>query len=156
MDTKNKIRKEAVIPAKKKYTFFLNEYSDFAFSNCPQCSQKTKLRKIALAIHIDPNQLFTLNKKCRFCPSCELIIAKKSEIESIMAQTFETRRPEIVGNEYLIIGTADKKAWRYMSSNSFSPKTALKSVTIFKDIVHFEIVGGWMPPPSSSTPNGKP
>ncbi len=152
----DKIRKEADFSAKRKYTFFLNEYSDFAFSNCPQCSQKTKIRKIALAIHIDPNQLFTLNKKCRFCPSCELIIAKKPEIESIMAQTFETRRPEIVGNEYLIMGTIDKKSWRLFNNNTIYPETALKSVSIFKDVVQFKMVGGWTPPPSTSTPNGKP
>ena len=47
---------------KTRHYFFLNPYEDCAFTKCPKCDQATKVRKFPLAIHIDPNQLFFLNK----------------------------------------------------------------------------------------------
>jgi MinD superfamily P-loop ATPase len=145
MDAIDRIRKRMALSAERKYTFFLNGHPDFAFSNCPRCSTKTRVRKFALLIHIDPNQFFVLNKKCRFCTNCELIIAKKEEVESIMAWTFEKRSPEIIGNDYLIMGTVDKKIWRLINNNAVSPQTAVKSTNIFKRVVDFKIEGGWAP-----------
>lgn len=93
---------------KKKHRFFLNPYKDTAFTKCPRCETKTKLRKFPLVIHINPNQLFTLNKICRYCPNCDLIIAKQSEIELLMTGCFENANPEIIENEYLVIGTVER------------------------------------------------
>ena len=64
---------------KKGHYFFLNRYASEAFTKCPKCDQKTKLRKIPLVIHIEPQELFTLNKVCRYCPYCDLVIAQKSQ-----------------------------------------------------------------------------
>ena len=126
MDAIDRIRKKMGISAERKYTFFLNDHPDFAFSNCPQCPAKTKIRKFALVIHIDPKQLFVLNKKCRLCTNCELIIAKKNEVEDMMAQTFETRKPEIIGNDYLIIGTVNKGTWRLIKNKNIIQEKAIK------------------------------
>jgi hypothetical protein len=75
---------------KNRYYFFVNPYNDAAFSKCPKCEDPTKVRKFALAIHIEPQQLVFINKKCRYCTNCELIIAKKSELESLMAACCKT------------------------------------------------------------------
>jgi len=60
---------------RRRYYFFLNPYGDAAFTKCPKCESSTKIRKSSLVIHIDPQQLLLLNKKCRYCVKCNLIIA---------------------------------------------------------------------------------
>ena len=85
---------------KRRHYFFLNPYEDAAFTKCPKCDDKTKIRKFPLVIHIDPQQLLLLNKKCRYCVKCDLIIAKKTELESLMTACFEESKPEIRGNNY--------------------------------------------------------
>ena len=39
------------------HRFFLNPYEDMAFTKCPKCEAKTKVRKFPLVIHIEPTQL---------------------------------------------------------------------------------------------------
>ncbi len=70
----------------KLHKFFLNPYTDCAFTKCPKCDSKTKVRKFPLVISIKPQQLLILNKQCKYCP-CDLIIAKKQELESLMAMS---------------------------------------------------------------------
>src|SRR5438445_13688037 len=62
-----------------RYRFFLNPYQDARFSTCPQCTNKTKQRKLPLFLHIDPKQPLLLNKTCRYCPYCDLLIAHQDE-----------------------------------------------------------------------------
>ena len=38
------------------YRFILNPFPDVCFSTCPECSQKTLLRKVPLAVHVDSHQ----------------------------------------------------------------------------------------------------
>jgi len=61
-----------------RYRFFLNPYTDVRFTTCPQCRGKTSQRKLPLVIHIDPLQLVALNKTCRYCPRCDLLIAHQA------------------------------------------------------------------------------
>ena len=68
-----------------KHYFFLNPYKDCAFTKCPKCDNKTKLRKFPLVIHVEPYQIFFLNKNCKYCTDCDLIIVKQSKIETLMA-----------------------------------------------------------------------
>src|SRR6266511_2521380 len=105
-------RPQKLKPDRRRHLFFLNPYVDAAFTKCPKCEGKTKQRKLPLVIHIEPDQLFVLNKTCRYCPYCDLIIARQREIESLMAALFETRRPEVVGNKYLVVGTLDRADWK--------------------------------------------
>jgi len=62
------IRKGGATVAKKKvgpqfgklppqHRFFLNPYRDMRFTSCPKCNGKTKLRKLPLAIHVNPPAL---------------------------------------------------------------------------------------------------
>src|SRR3989442_6491365 len=95
-----------------RYRFFLNPYTDVRFTTCPQCSGKTKVRKLPLVIHIDPMQLVALNKTCRYCPRCDLLIAHQDELEAWLAGVFGQQKPEIVGNHYLVVGTDDRGRWR--------------------------------------------
>lgn len=78
-----------------RYSFMLNPYPSERLSRCPLCEQKSRQRKLPLLIHIDPGQLIALNYTCRYCPACDLLVA-----------------PGMIGNDYLIIGTVEKRVWR--------------------------------------------
>ena len=71
------------------YKFFLNPYADVRFtSSCPNCCGKTKQRKLPLAIHVSDWGMVILNKTCRFCSTCDLVIGHQDEIEGFLAQLF--------------------------------------------------------------------
>ena len=93
------------------YHFSLNPYPDMRFTSCPRCRAKTGQRKLPLLIHIDPRVLIALNYTNRYCPRCDLLIAHKHEIEHLLTRMFRHYDPEVIGNDYLIIGTVEKKAW---------------------------------------------
>ena len=131
-------------PTKTKHYFFLNPYEDCAFTKCPKCDNKTKVRKFQLVIHVEPQQLFIVNKKCKYCTSCDLIIAKKSEVESLMSCKFEEVNPAIVGNTYLVFGTLSRSDWQQHSKAPTNSGTAIDQVSVFKNVLNFEMVpGGW-------------
>ena len=127
---------------KTKHYFFLNLYEDCAFTKCPKCNNKTKVRKFPLAIHIEPNQLLCLNKNCKYCTDCDLIIVKQSKIETLMTCQFEKVDPSVVGNKYLVFGTLDRKDWLKYSKTSTDPSKVIDQVYVFKDVLNFEVVGG--------------
>ena len=95
-----------------RYRFILNPYQDVRFSTCPNCSGKTLLRRVPLFIHIQPMDPTVVNKRCRYCPTCDLLIAHQDELENILALRFQQHKPEIVGNEYFVLGTLDPSSWR--------------------------------------------
>jgi len=95
-----------------RHYFFLNPYDDAAFTRCPNCEEKTKIRKYCLLIHIDPKHLLSLNKSCRYCSKCDLIIIKQTDLERLLIATCEQNVPDIIGNEYFVFGTMDRKDWK--------------------------------------------
>jgi hypothetical protein len=129
-----------------RYRFFLNPYEDMRFTKCPQCEGKTKLRKLPLVIHIDPMLPLALNKTCRYCPYCDLLILHQDELERLLAAIFSVHNPEIVGNDYLVIGTMDRPEWKRGTQDQLQLKDLLDVLHDFKEVVTFKIVGGgWAP-----------
>jgi hypothetical protein len=124
--------------ARKRHYFFLNPYEDCAFTKCPKCQSQTKIRKFPLVIHIDPRQLLLLNKQCRYCPGCDLIIAKKSELESLMAACFEESKPDLIGNDYLVMGVVERKDWREGRKGRMLDSEIIDRMLVFKDVFNFE------------------
>jgi hypothetical protein len=94
-----------------KHSFVINPYPDMRITSCPMCERKTGQRKVPLLIHINPMHLIALNYTCRYCKSCDLLIAHKHEIEHLLTDLFSQTEPETVGNEYLIIGTVENNSW---------------------------------------------
>jgi len=94
-----------------RYHFIFNPYPDERLSRCPLCNQKSRQRKIPLLIHVDPLYLIALNYTCRYCPDCDLLIAHKHEIEHLLTELFRQRAPDMIGNDYLVLGTVEKGAW---------------------------------------------
>lgn len=129
-----------------QHYFFLNPYPDTAFTRCPKCELKTKIRKFCLLIHIDPKNIFSINKSCRYCPKCDLIIAKQAELESLLAAICEQYAPDIIGNEYFVFGTMDRKDWKDAQTGKIHQHESLNRSYPFKDVWKFEVrPAGWYP-----------
>jgi len=95
-----------------KYSFMVNPYPEERVSRCPICDQKSRQRKLPILIHIVPKHLIALNYTCRYCPDCDLLIAHKHEIEHYLTALFSQQAPDVIGNDYLAIGTVEKSAWK--------------------------------------------
>ncbi len=126
-----------------RYRFFLNPYRHERFSRCPQCSNKTGQRKLPLFIHIDPNQPFLLNKTCRYCSHCDLLIAHQNEVERLILTAVPTLDEETVRGHYLVVGTLDRADWKRIIQNDSPVEATIEALHDFKDAVVFTPVGGW-------------
>lgn len=130
---------------KPRYSFILNKYDDFRASKCIKCDKPTFLRKFALLIHIDDGGLITLGKTCRYCAKCELIVVHKDELEAELIHKFETLKPKIIDNDYLILGTVEKKFWQQqLIKPSANLVEILKHTADFKKYLDFKYQpAGW-------------
>ncbi len=128
-----------------RYRFCLNPYTDVRFTTCPQCRGRTRVRKLPLVIHIDPLQLVALNKTCRYCPRCDLLIAHRDELEAWLAAFFGQQKPEVVGNEYLVIGTVDRADWLRGTRAALTTQEMLEHLHDFAEVVRFEPAPRWGP-----------
>jgi len=128
-----------------RYRFFLNPYSDARFTSCPECGAKTRVRKVPLVIHVNPTQSLTLNKTCRLCPRDDLLIAHQDELEAFLASYFGQTRPEVVGNDYLVLGTMDRPVWRQGMKTPPLIGDLRELLHDFRDYVRFEPAPRWGP-----------
>lgn len=117
------------------YKFTINPYPDQKFSNCPLCGQRNGQRKLPLLIHVDPRHMISINYTCRYCKKCNLLIAHKQQIEHILTEIFMQLDPDVIGNEYLIIGTVEKKAWRESMKHPKYPNEILSQLHDFKTVL---------------------
>jgi len=128
---------------KSKHYFFLNPYKDGAFTKCPRCDSKTKIRKFPLVVHVEPQQLVLLNKKCRYCTACDLIIARQSELETLMVICLEDVNPDVIGNDYLTMGVVERKDWREVSKAQMSQSELIDRMYVFKGVLDFKPIPAW-------------
>ena len=98
----------------------------------PLCEGKTGQRKEPQFIHVDPIHPVALNYPCRYCGHCDLLIGHKSEIEHLLTTLFAQYNPAVIGNDYLIMGTVEKKAWRESMTQPKSIPEMLSYVSRFK------------------------
>lgn len=142
----------SVTPSKKeRHYFFLNPYQDIAFTRCPKCEATTKIRKFCLMICIEPHYFLSLNKTCRFCPRCDLVIAEKAKLEGLLCAICEKLCPEIIGNEYTVLGTMDRADWRRGLRQPMKPVEGVDRTYFFKDVWQFKLVHyGWVKTESAS------
>ncbi len=105
----------------------------------------TKQRKLPLIIHVKPETFCVLNKICRFCPACELVIARQAEIEDMLLSLVGDGRAAIAKERYLVVGTLDRADWRAGQKEEWSPTDAIERSWLFKDHWDFEVRGGWGP-----------
>jgi hypothetical protein len=129
-----------------KYTFILNPYTDARFTRCPGCDQRMRQRKLPLLIHIDPMHLIALNYTCRYCPDCDLLIAHQDEIEELLTALFAEHDPAVIGNDYLVLGTVERQAWREGVKQPKGIQEMLEHLHDFKEVRTVEYQpAGWYP-----------
>ncbi|MEM1326531.1 MAG: hypothetical protein AAGI23_11280 [Bacteroidota bacterium] len=134
-----------------KYKFYLNPHDEYKWTKCPNCDRKTKVRKHCLIIAYGQQgksleKIFSLNKTCKFCIKCELIIAQQSEIEDITAQMVAQFGLRFNPKDYTVVGTMDRQDWKKGMKDPTSSTANQSSIIFFEDIWAFEIQpGGWYP-----------
>lgn len=128
------------------YSFALNPYNEWRCTKCPRCEQPTRLRKFALLIGVEDYGLMVLGKTCRFCPHCEFIIAHQDELEALLAAGFAAHAPGVIGNDYYVIGTVERKTWRQGMRDPAAADEVLRHAADFEKEfdLHYE-PGGWYP-----------
>jgi hypothetical protein len=115
------------------YRFILNPHTDVRFSTCPNCEGKMSIRKVPLFIHVQPHYPTTINKHCRYCPKCDILIVHQDELEHMLTLTYEKRQPEIIGNEYFVLGTLEPSSWRRRDREPLLMENVLDHVHDFKE-----------------------
>ena len=129
-----------------KYRFFLNHYQEYRFTTCPQCERLMKVRKHPFLVHVDPKQLVLLNMSGRFCPHCDLLILHQDKLEEMLAAALLPHNLDVIGNEYLVLGTVERKAWRKVRKREDGWQTSLDNLHDFKEVVLIEVEGPrWFP-----------
>ena len=87
-----------------------------------------------------------MGKTCKYCAPCELIIAHQHELEEQMAYLFSQLAPAVVGNEYLVVGTVEKKFWQQGMQGKPELEKTLAQVADFRKVFDLKIEpGGWYP-----------
>ena len=129
-----------------QYIFILNPHTGARFTRCPGCDQKTKQRKLPLFIHVEPLRPVVLGKTCRHCPDCDLLIVHQDELEAQLEALFAERDPSLIGNDYLVLGTVERQAWREGMKQPKGIQGMLEHLHDFKEVRTVEYQpAGWYP-----------
>jgi tetratricopeptide (TPR) repeat protein len=120
-----------------RYDFFLNTSSDTRFTTCPRCKGKTQARKFCLVMNVHPNIPVILEKTCRYCDPCNLLIVHRDQLDEQVAKHLMTSNPQAVDNDYLVVGTLDKAVWNHMKHQELSFEDIIEDLHDFKDVVTF-------------------
>ena len=75
-----------------------------------------------------------LNYTCRYCPDCDLLIAHQDQIEELLAAIFVGLDPSVIGNDYLVMGTMERQAWRENVKQPKPMPEMLEHLHVFKDV----------------------
>jgi len=134
------------------YRFILNPHKELRCSTCPDCAGKTLVRKVPLVVAVLPEQIATINKHCRYCPRCDILIVHKDELERMLVIAFEKRAPKVIGNEYLVIGVLEPTAWRRREKDSLLVASLPEYVHDIKEYLELEFIPAHWGPASPAAP----
>jgi hypothetical protein len=82
-------------------------------------------------------QPISLNKTCRYCSDCDLLIVHQDELDQLLESACRRHYPHLVGNDYLVVGTIDRKSWQEGHQSS-TFEALLSTVHDFKRDLVFE------------------
>jgi hypothetical protein len=123
-----------------KYRFILNPYKDARSSACPNCPGKTLVRKVPLFIHVQQIYPTMINKSCRYCPKCDILIVHQDELEQTLALNYQKRNPEIIGNEYLVLVMLEPSSWRKREKQPIGFDNVKEHIHDFKEYLDVKYV----------------
>lgn len=137
-----------------RHSFALNPHKEWRCTRCLRCETRTRLRKFALLVGVAEYGLMVLGKTCRYCPPCDFIIAHQDELEALPAAGFSTQEPEVIGNDYYVIGTVERKTWhRGKRDQVTSTNELLRHAADFAPSGDSPLA---RPPPLNGLPGGPP
>lgn len=127
------------LPGKQRprYSFFLNIFPETRFTTCPQCQCKTRTRKLPLVIHVNPNIPMVLEKICRYCETCDLLIVHRDQLEVQLFNKLLMTNTEAIGNDYIVRGTLERTDWNRMKDEALSLRQIAEYLYDFKEVVTF-------------------
>jgi hypothetical protein len=128
-----------------RYRYILNPYSDVRCTVCPGCQGKTRLRKVPLVIHLEPGFPLVLNKTCRYCPHCDILIAHHDELEPLLLAALGARRDKLSPEDYLVLGTFDRADWRAGAKGQLMVADLAEKLHDFTGYLDLKVEGGWGP-----------
>ena len=119
----------------QRHFFILNPDPADPGAVCARCKGPTEERKFPLLIHVAPRNPVAINKACRYCPRCDLIIAQKHEVEEQLSFLFAHWNPATIGPDYLVMGTLDHDVWDRGRLTPLSVREMLDNLYLFKDVL---------------------
>ena len=86
-----------------------------------------------------------LGYTCRYCPDCDLLIAHQDQIEVLLAKLLAEHDPEVIGNDYLVVGTVERSVWRAGMKHPKGIGDMLEHLHDFKEVrtVEYRPAGWW-------------
>jgi len=127
-----------------RYYFWLNPYREMAFTRCPKCERKTRVRKKRLAIDVLNKTLLLANVTNKYCPKCDLIITSQEKIENMLNQLTFIDKRSIRQDDYFIFGTIESTNYNKCMNKGSYQSDCIKLVNPFIDKLHFKIrPAGW-------------
>lgn len=91
-------------------------------------------------MNVNPKYTLVLDKLCRFCYLCDLLIVHQDQLEEQLATRFMTINPEAIGNDYQIVGTLDRAEWSQGKQDPSSFERVIEYLHDFKEVVTFQRV----------------
>lgn len=99
-----------------------------------------------LLLVVDGYGPFVLGKTGPYCANCRLLIVHRDELEGELATIFEQLAPEVIGGEYVVLGTVDLRAWRKGMSTATNIEEVLHHTAPFTTKLTIEYTpAGWVP-----------
>jgi len=98
-----------------------------------------KVRKYPFFIVVFPEQPLILNMSGKFCPSCDLLILHQDKVEELLTAAMIRLNPDLIGNEYVVIGTLERKGWLEGQKNPHGLKAMFEHLHDFKESVFVEV-----------------
>jgi len=96
-----------------------------------------KTRKHPFFIHIDPDQPLILNMTGKYCPKCDLLILHQDKLDELLTAAMMQHDPTVIGNNYLVVGTVERKGWRESQKNPRNLEIVFDNLHDFKEVVTF-------------------
>ncbi len=131
--------KKPTFKQKPCHYVFLNPWSDVAFTKCPKCDQAARLRKFPLVIHLTPiNRFAIINKTCRYCLYCDLIIIRRLEFDPLVANLIGRPINLLEDEPYFPMGVVGREVWKQQTTQPLTVGETFDKIIPFKDRWYFK------------------